>query len=186
MEVFPNLQAGLFNGWLLLLHLYAIFGVMMLSFPKNVVARLYERPAEQRRLGFRRIFALIFFGVLLALMIMTPLKLGSFVFYFGFFLFLLGLVGFVAALLNYRDAPMDAPITQGLYRISRHPQQVTLYLGFLGICIAMGSWLAVAMMIIGMIGGHYKVRAEEEACLAQYGESYRRYMEQIPRYFLFF
>jgi protein-S-isoprenylcysteine O-methyltransferase Ste14 len=33
---------------------------------------------------------------------------------------------------------------------------------------------------------HFGILAEEEVCLRRYGESYRAYMEQVPRYFLFF
>lgn len=98
----------------------------------------------------------------------------------------LGLIGFVIALLNYKNTPVDQPVTSGLYRISRHPQQLTISVSFLGISIAIGSWLAFAFIIIGVIGAHYKILAEEEACLEQYGESYKNYMEHIPRYFLFF
>ncbi|NOQ40832.1 MAG: DUF1295 domain-containing protein, partial [Anaerolineales bacterium] len=93
---------------------------------------------------------------------------------------------FLIALEIYRNTPIDQPVTRGIYRISRHPQQLSTSLAFLGIGIAIGSWLAFASMILGVIGAHYKILAEEEACLEQYGESYKNYMESIPRYFLFF
>jgi protein-S-isoprenylcysteine O-methyltransferase Ste14 len=31
-----------------------------------------------------------------------------------------------------------------------------------------------------------RIVAEEKACLQQYGESYRSYMQRVPRYLLFF
>lgn len=43
--------------------------------------------------------------------------------------------------------------------------------------------LLLAIMVLLM---HNRIRAEEQACLMQYGESYRQYMQQTPRYFLFF
>jgi protein-S-isoprenylcysteine O-methyltransferase Ste14 len=33
---------------------------------------------------------------------------------------------------------------------------------------------------------HFGILAEEEACLKQYGESYRVFMKRVPRYFLVF
>jgi protein-S-isoprenylcysteine O-methyltransferase Ste14 len=30
------------------------------------------------------------------------------------------------------------------------------------------------------------ILAEERVCLAQYGETYRKYMERVPRYLLLF
>jgi hypothetical protein len=32
---------------------------------------------------------------------------------------------------------------------------------------------------------HFGIVADEEVCLNQYGESYRLYLEQVPRYFVF-
>ena len=54
-----------------------------------------------------------------------------------------------------------------------------------------GFWLSIwvlmiGFIILGVIGAHNKIRAEEQACLEQYGESYKNYIERVPRYFLFF
>jgi protein-S-isoprenylcysteine O-methyltransferase Ste14 len=92
----------------------------------------------------------------------------------------------VVALLYFRAAPLDQPVSQGIYRISRNPQQVTILLAFIGISIAIGSWIALILILIGGLWAHLRVVAEERSCLAQYGEAYRRYMKQVPRYFLFF
>jgi len=115
-----------------------------------------------------------------------PLKIGDVVFMIGISIYSLGLIGFVIALDNFKNTPVDQPVTSGLYRISRHPQQLAVSLSFMGIAIAIGSWSAFVFMILGVIGAHAKILAEEKACLEQYGESYKNYMERIPRYFLFF
>jgi len=186
MQLFPALKVGFLNGWLLAAIFYLMFGVLLLLFPKPVVARLYDRSGQPGRSAPRRVFGLLLFLAWLALAILTPLRAGSPALVLGLAIYGLGLAGFVATLFNYRNTPLDQPVTAGLYRISRHPQQFTLSVAFLGISIAVGSWPAFALMAIGVIGAHFKVRAEEEACLQKYGESYRRYMERVPRYFLFF
>jgi protein-S-isoprenylcysteine O-methyltransferase Ste14 len=186
MELLPTLKPGLFNGWLLAAILYLVFGVLLMLFPKPVVARLYDRSGQPDRSALRRVGGVLLFLVWLTLAILTPLRPGSPAFVVGLAVYGLGLIGFVVALFNYRSTPLDQPVTAGLYRISRHPQQFTLSVAFLGISIAMGSWPAFALMAIGAIGAHFKVRAEEEACLKEYGEPYRLYMERVPRYFLFF
>jgi len=127
-----------------------------------------------------------YLGLWFILVSLTPLKIGDVVFVIGISIYSLGLIGFIIALENFTNTPVDQPVTCGLYRISRHPQQFTVSVSFLGISIAIGSWLAFALMILGVIGAHNKILAEEEACLEQYGESYKDYMERIPRYFLFF
>jgi protein-S-isoprenylcysteine O-methyltransferase Ste14 len=42
------------------------------------------------------------------------------------------------------------------------------------------------MWVAARVFSHYGILAEEEVCLKQYGDSYRAYMERVPRYFLFF
>ena len=123
---------------------------------------------------------------IICLIIFSPLKIGCAVFIPGIILYVLGLVGFVVALFNFKSAPPDQPITSGLYRISRNPQQLMFYISFIGICIAIGSWLALFVQIISSIFLHARILAEEKACIEQYGDSYRGYMERVPRYLLFF
>ena len=186
MELFEDLELGLFNGWILLVLFYVVYGIMLIFFPKSVVARLYDRSGQRGHQVLRRLFGLILVFYWFILVILTPLKTGGVAFMIGISIYSLGLIGFVIALLNYKNTPVDQPVTSGFYRISRHPQQLTISVSFLGISIAIGSWLAFAFIILGVIGAHYKIFAEEEACLEQYGESYKNYMERIPRYFLFF
>jgi protein-S-isoprenylcysteine O-methyltransferase Ste14 len=186
MDLAPSLGLGLLNGWTLLVLFYAVFGIMLLISPREVVARLYERAEWTRRERILSAFGKLFIFAWLLLAVFTPLRLGHPVFIVGLILYLLGLVGMVVALLNFRAAPLDQPVSQGIYRISRNPQQVTILLAFIGISIAIGSWIALILILIGGLWAHLRVVAEERSCLAQYGEAYRRYMKQVPRYFLFF
>jgi protein-S-isoprenylcysteine O-methyltransferase Ste14 len=162
------------------------YGILLIFFPKNAIARLYDRSDQRKYQILRRLFGLVLVILWLILVILTPLKIGDVVFMMGISMFSLGLIGFLIALVNFKNTPVDQPVTSGLYRISRHPQQLAVSVSFLGISIAIGSWLAFAFIVLGVIGAHYKILAEEEACLEQYGESYKDYMERIPRYFLFF
>ncbi|NOQ95291.1 MAG: DUF1295 domain-containing protein [Desulfobacterales bacterium] len=186
MELFPNLEFGLFNGWILIVLFFVAYVIMLIFFPKNAVARLYDRSGQRKHQVLRRLFGVILVLLWFILVSLTPLMIGDVVFVIGISIYSLGLIGFVIALLNFKNTPVDQPVTSGLYRISRHPQQLTASVSFLGIGIAIGSWPVFAFMILGVIGAHNKILAEEEACLEQYGESYKDYMERIPRYFLFF
>ena len=50
-----------------------------------------------------------------------------------------------------------------------------------------GSWFVVGIGHADSSAvGHYRLLAEEHACLIQYGSSYQEYMDRVPRYFLFF
>ncbi|TET31108.1 MAG: hypothetical protein E3J69_10510 [Anaerolineales bacterium] len=186
MELAPEINLGILNGWVLLVFFYAVFGILLLSFPKDVVTRLYDRTAWSKRQKTLSAIGKLFILSWFALVILTPLNIGHVVFVLGGVIYLLGLLGFVLSLLNFKDTPLDQPVTKGLYRVSRNPQQVSILLSYLGISIAIGSWLAVILITIGAFMSHIRVIAEERSCLQQYGVSYRQYLEQVPRYFLFF
>jgi protein-S-isoprenylcysteine O-methyltransferase Ste14 len=186
MEIFPDLELGLFNGWLLAAIFYLIFGVLLVLLPKRVVARLYDRSGRRDSGVVRRVLGLLLFLAWLLLVILTPLRNGALVLPVGLAFYACGLMGFMVALFNYANSPADQPVTAGLYRTSRHPQQFMISVSFLGISIAIGSWIALILIGIGIVAAHNKVLAEEEACLQMYGESYRDYMERVPRYFLLF
>jgi len=186
MEFFPELKVGLLNGWLPLVLFYAVFGILLAIFPKSVVSRLYERSGWTKSMKVTRAFGLILMLSWFLIVIFTPLKVDNLVFIIGGLIYALGLICFVVALFNYRNTPLDLPVTKGLYKISRNPQHVTLFLSFLGISIAIGSWIATLLISIAIVLGHMRILTEEKACLDQYGDAFKSYMEQVPRYFVFF
>ena len=186
MQWFSNLALGLVNGWIFPAFLCLSFGVLLAVFPKRVVARLYDRSHQAERKKLPRLLAVLLVLAWLALCILTPLPRGHVVLPIGLALYAFGLVGFIVALFNFAGTPAGQPVTSGVYRISRHPQQFMLSVAFMGASVAMGSWAAFLLMAIAAVGGHARVLAEEKACLEQYGDSYRQYMQRVPRYFLFF
>lgn len=186
MELFPALEVGWFNGWILLVVLYGIFGMLLLFFPKAVVARLYayDRLRWSKKQRAYHVIGKLLILVNIVLTILTPLKVGSTVFILGVILFAIGLTGFAIALLNFKNTPLNQPITKGLYGISRHPQALMLLVAGVGISIAIGSSIALLLVVTASLFGRSRILAEERALLMQYGDSYRDYMEHVPRYFL--
>jgi len=186
MELTPKLEIGWLNGWILLAFEFLVQGGLLLIFPKDVVSRLFDRSGWSEKQRFFTIIGKVFSLICLIVIILTPLKLNSSAFIGGLILYIIGLAGLVVAMLNFKDTPLDQPVTKGVYKLSRHPQIVSLFVLFLGICLAIGSWLALLALFISKLLQHFGILAEEEICLRQYGEPYRTYMKQIPRYFFFF
>lgn len=187
MELIPHLEIGWFNGWILLALLYLAYGILLLIFPGDVIARLYEYDRTKWS-GRQRIFYVITKLLILVyfiLIIFTPLKTGTIVFISGIILFLCGLTGFIVALINFKNTQLGHPVTAGLYKISRHSQVFSGFVLGCGICMVTGSWPALFILILSLLFGRTRIQAEEEACLEQYGDSYRSYMKRVPRYFLF-
>jgi protein-S-isoprenylcysteine O-methyltransferase Ste14 len=185
MDLIPQLKLGWLNGWLLLLIYAAVFGAVLWALPKSVVSRLYDQsgwtPRQHTVIRIGKVFALAC-TVLLAL---APLKVGRAIFWLGVILFGLGLVGLVFALLNFAQMSAGEPATKGLYRLSRNPQWIALVLVYLGACLAVGSWLNVLLLAALAVLYHIRILAEERSCLQLYGDAYRRYMKQVPRYLIF-
>lgn len=186
MELIPTLKIGWLNGWILICFLYLIFGIFLLTFPKDVVSRLYnyDRSSWSKTQRAFYVIGKLLALVCLFLIIFTPLKIGANIFIPGIILFALGLTGFIIALFNFKNTPLDQPVSRGLYRISRHPQVLMLFIMSIGICIAIGSWLVLFIMIVSSLFLHFRDLAEEETCLERYGDSYRAYTKLVPRYFL--
>ena len=179
----PELQAGWLNDWLLPALLYAIFGVLLWLFPRDVVSRLYDRSGWTRRDYLMRLLSAPVALTYFVLLIFLPLRLGERPFYIGMLIYAVGLVALIVALLQYRAAPPDKPATHGIYRFSRNPQAVGLLLSFIGAAVAVGSWLLVGVVLLMGVLMHTRILAEERACLAQYPDAYPAYRQQAPRYF---
>jgi protein-S-isoprenylcysteine O-methyltransferase Ste14 len=186
MELIPELKIGWLNGWLILVLLSLIEGIIFLIFPQKVVKRLFDRSGWSLQQKAFTIAGKLFALACLVLITLTPLKIGRPVFVIGVLVSALGLMGLIKALVDFKNTPLDEPVRRGLYRVSRHPQIVMAVLVLLGACIAVGSWLALIMLAAARVLSHWGIAAEEEICLKQYGESYRAYMERVPRYFVFF
>jgi protein-S-isoprenylcysteine O-methyltransferase Ste14 len=63
---------------------------------------------------------------------------------------------------------------------------VGLALVFIGAAFMSGIWFYVGIVLLVAVIYHLQILAEEQACLEQYGDRFRAYMDRVPRYFLFF
>jgi protein-S-isoprenylcysteine O-methyltransferase Ste14 len=186
MELFPVLQLSWLNGWALLAILCAVEGLLVLSFPKGSRGRPFEYDHSK---WSRKHRAYLVIGKFLALVcivlfVFTPLKLGTVAFALGVAVYVSGLIGFVMALVSFRNTPVDQPVTRGIYRLSRNPQVLTLFITTLGMSLAIGSWSALGILMLSAVFGRGRVLEEEKACLDRYGEAYRTYVKRVPRYLL--
>jgi len=186
MERFPVLKIGWLNGWWAIVSLGLTEGVLFLVFPRQVVRRFFDRSGWSPKQKSLTVAGKLFALACLALVTLTPLKIGSPVFWIGAVLIALGLAGLAKAMFDFKNTPLDEPVIRGIYRVSRHPQIVMSSLVILGACIVIGSWTAAALWAAARLLEHMGIVAEEEVCLKQYGETYRAYLKRVPRYFMFF
>ena len=186
MELFPALGFGLIYGWTLLCFWLAIQGLSLLLVPKDVRDRLFEFDRSNWSKRQRVLFATgkMMGLVYLIIVVLTPIKIDSTEFFIGLIVFSLGLLGLVEALRDFKNTPLDRPVAVGLYRFSRHPQLVMLFIIGIGLSIALSSWTLLLLRILSFGFEHAGVLAEEQECVKRFGESYKEYMDTVPRYLI--
>ena len=77
---------------------------------------------------------------------------------------------------------VDKLIDTGPYRLSRNPQLVCFALVVLGSALYWPDWRQLGWLTLYAIVFHMMVITEEEHLENVYGEAYRRYCQQVPRY----
>ena len=84
-------------------------------------------------------------------------------------------------------ARADQPvISSGPYRLVRHPSYTAGMMMFIGIGLALGSWLSLAILTIATVATYsYRVMIEERALIDTIGEPYKAYMKERKRFIPF-
>jgi protein-S-isoprenylcysteine O-methyltransferase Ste14 len=187
MDLLPTLQVGILNGWIPLI-IYFIGLILSASlYSKEARVWLFNNPKDENKSVFMfiRLFGQLAMVAYILMMVFTPMRIGNPVFLVGATVYFIGFVLEMSALYYFRKTPVGQPVVNGPYRASRNPQWLGLFLALLGSAIAAGIWLYIGLVVLVGIIYHKQILDEEKACIKKYGESYREYMESIPRYFLF-
>jgi protein-S-isoprenylcysteine O-methyltransferase Ste14 len=187
MKINPELQIGILNGWIPLV-LYFIGLIVSVSlYSEESRIWLFNNPKDEKKrvLMFVRLFGQLAMMAYILMMVFTPMNINKPIFFGGAVIYSIGYMLEMSALYYFRRTPVGQPVVKGPYRFSRNPQWLGLFLVLLGSAIAAGIWLYIGIVAMVGIIYHIQILDEETACIKKYGESYREYMNRIPRYFLF-
>jgi protein-S-isoprenylcysteine O-methyltransferase Ste14 len=184
MELFPALHLGWLNGWLFLPFIYFATEGLAKSLPKGISPRLFDHGAWTRKDETIALLAGIPTLAYFALLILTPLRIDSWLLPIGMAVFVVGTGVCAHSILMFAKTPEGEPVTRGLYRFSRNPQTVGMFIAIIGASIAVGSWIALGVVLVWGVFLHARVLAEEKTCLAKYGDAYRQFMVHVPRYLI--
>jgi protein-S-isoprenylcysteine O-methyltransferase Ste14 len=186
MSLIPAFEIGVWNAWILLLFL-PLHPLIMMLIDKLVgtgnIFKKMESPALNKTERIINIFGsyILFFGLFIY-SIFLPLQLGTAWFYVGLALCVLGVVTWIIAIVNVVGIPLGEPWNKGLYRYSRHPMYLGLFLTLIGAGIASASWIFLLFSIVYIILCAILVSAEERFCLDKFDTPYRDYMNRTPRW----
>ena len=186
MKLLPELRWGLYNGWIFFLFYMIIFIITMSKCSKDVKKRLYDRSLWDKKTKIITAFGKSFSFINIIVICFSVLVIGNIEFFIGMICYSIGLLLLVMSIINYRNAPLDQPIKNGFYKISRNPQMVSIYIMFAGMILVIGSWINLVFLGVSIICSHFSILGEEHALTQQYGESYLKYKKRVARYFIFF
>jgi len=184
MSLIPAFEIGLWNAWIFML-------LDVLTFPlffRVATGRAPEVEGKNQVSAMSRTERIALYSSKAIYIpafiysIFLPLKLGTVWFYIGLPITLIGFITGVMVILNWAASPRGKPVTNGLYRYSRHPMYVTAFVFFLGVSIATASWVFLLFTILLIAASFYFAPLEEQSCLEKYGDAYHEYMDRTPKY----
>jgi len=186
MSLIPDFELGLWNAWIITV-LFYVATLIPLQIGKGKANRRGEgEPALSEVSKTHRIAILITHALILPFTIgysiFLPLKLGTEWFYVGILLCILGTVVSFLAGVSFATAPLDEPMTGGIYSISRNPMYFGVFLMYIGIGMACASWVFLLCAVIWIISWHFGVPEEEHILIKKYGSAYQEYMNRTPRW----
>lgn len=73
--------------------------------------------------------------------------------------------------------------TGGIYKISRNPMYASFIFLNTATFLYLPSLLLFVIMIYGMVVHHFIILGEERFLESEFGDTYRKYKAQVPRYF---
>jgi len=182
MSLIPAFEIGVWNAWIFIIpYLLMNFGLPFLVI--NRKSTFWAWPSYARLERTYLLAGMLFMGSMWIYSIFLPLSLGKAWFYGGLAVYLMGWAFLILAMLVFTSNPVDKPNTTGVYRISRHPWYIGMFLLYIGTGIASASWvyILVALLLLATYRSAYLI-PEERMCCEKFGDAYREYMNRTPRW----
>ena len=192
MSLIPEFELGLWNAWIITVLGFILPNTTSYILPKNYKEVVNKRMGEIKWSEFSKTVKIILIITQVIIMPFTiiysfflPLKLGTVWFYVGLPISILGMIMPVLSGFSLYDvnAPLDKPITTGVYRITRNPEYFSMFLQYLGIGISCLSWVFALCAVAWIVSFHIMVvQSEEPSLIEKYGGAYKEYMNRTPRW----
>jgi len=187
MSFIPAFEIGIWNVWIFMVA-WVFFHMVPIDWPifrYDIKARFKKGGASPPYSKTEKIinnFGTAIWVIIFIYSIFLPLPLGTPLLYTGIALFVVGLIIFEIAGIPWATASVDEPISRGLYRYSRHPIYIGVFVQYIGMGIASASGLFLLLVVVQIILSAAVVAAEERFCCERYGNTYREYMNRTPRW----
>jgi protein-S-isoprenylcysteine O-methyltransferase Ste14 len=182
MSFLPHFQFHIFGGWWFSALFFIIHLIIGFIHPQFRAKALVRPKGDSRVQSVTMIMTMLLFQSRIVLSVFMPVHFGTPFFFAGTALYSSGLVCYFTALITFVRHPEDSPVTVGMYRLTRNPQQIFAALLWNGAGLMMGSVLFMMLGIAELFLAYPGFRAQEKFCIDKFGDSYTQYMRKTPRY----
>ena len=184
MSLIPAFEIDVWNAWILWVLMFLSMIIPNLFMSKEAKERTKRATRFAPLNGTKKVLAYSTHAVIMPAAaiysIFLPLKTGTVWLYVGLPIFVLSIVMTIMINISFATSPIDKPVTKGFYRISRHPIYLSAALMYLGMGIACASWVLLLCAVLWVAFFHIIIPAEERFLTQQYGEAYRKYVNETP------
>ncbi|MBX3026210.1 isoprenylcysteine carboxylmethyltransferase family protein [bacterium] len=80
------------------------------------------------------------------------------------------------------DTSRPGLVTHGLYRWTRNPIYLAMFLALAGLVLLLPTWLTLLTLVGAIVAVRSQVREEEAYLLRAYGDAYRAYTARVGRF----
>jgi protein-S-isoprenylcysteine O-methyltransferase Ste14 len=184
MELITEFTLSWSNAfWFSLLFLMSN-SIILKVYPSHYKKRVLKIPKfESRMQKILSILNFFLFQGLLIVILFLPLKTEGMGFLAGLFIFIFFYVFYILSLIHYAQNDPKKPVTHGVYKFSRNPQQISTIFMWTGIALMTGSLMILFVCFFQFITVYPTFKAQENECLKMYGKEYETYMKEVPAYF---
>ena len=185
MAVVPAFQLGLWNAWIFMLAyvMFRFIPTSLVNFSTGGKLRRMTRSVPMKKsMKILEALTMVFFVIAAFYTVFLPLKVNIVWLSAGIFFFLVGMIIGETVTAAWVLTPPEKPHTRGIYRFSRHPLYLSMFIQFLGIGVASASWVFILFSLLFFASVTILVVPEEHHCLELYGKDYQEYLNRTPRW----
>ena len=184
-----HFEIGWLNLWILALIIFStpiILNIIRGERGKTGLSRATNLPPMSRneRIVYMLVMAPQFLLPLYA--IIVPFSKNTVLLIAGLILFAVGQALRLKSIWDYTTAPPGILIEQGIYQISRNPGYFGATLVYVGMGIAGGSWMILAVALYWLIGYQWVATIEERFCMELWPTAFAAYKNKVAKNFVFF
>lgn len=170
-----NISLAWGNTYLLTLAYFIISTASVRMIPKHNIRKFVEIP----KLKIHGTIENALYIFLLLLPVFIPFSEFLVLRITGIFLFLSGIIIYLAGIVFFAISEYNKPVTEGIYKIIKHPVYTGFSVAVIGTAIAGGSIIYLFLSLVYIINNEFLKKEEERSCTKIYPDSYKKYAKKV-------